>query len=54
MACAHVSGLAARHFTAGGGPASLRAWLQAQARFHGVEDRAREAAARAARTDDPR
>jgi subtilisin family serine protease len=54
MACAHVSGLAARHFTAGGGPATLRAWLQAQARFHGVEDRAREAAARAARTDDPR
>lgn len=54
MACAHVSGLAARHFVAGGDPASLRAWLQARARFHGVEDRAGEAAARAARTDDSR
>lgn len=39
MACAHVGGLAARHFAAGGGADSLRAWLRAQARYHGVENR---------------
>ncbi len=39
MACAHVSGLAACHFAAGGGAESLRAWLVAQARYHGVENR---------------
>lgn len=38
MACAWLSGLAARHFIAGGGAESLRAWLVAQARHHGVED----------------
>ncbi|WP_418648009.1 S8 family serine peptidase [Thauera butanivorans] len=38
MACAWLSGMAARHLAAGGSAASLPGWLAAQARYHGVED----------------
>lgn len=37
MACAHVAGRIARHFGDGGSRASLRGWLRANARYHGVE-----------------
>ncbi len=37
MACAHVSGHAARHLGEGGDPGALRVWLVAQARYHGIE-----------------
>lgn len=38
MACAWLSGLAARHFIGGGGAEFLRLWLAAQARHRGVDD----------------
>lgn len=38
MACAWFSGLAARHFAAGGRADGLRAWLLEQACHHGVDD----------------
>jgi len=38
MACAWLSGLAARHFVRGGGAHALRAWLVEQALHHGVDN----------------
>ena len=38
MACAWLTGAVAQHFVAGGDAASLRAWLHAQARYHGVDN----------------
>lgn len=38
MACAWLSGAVAQYFVAGGDAASLRAWLHAQARHHGVDN----------------
>lgn len=38
MACAWLSGMAARHLADGGGADTLRAWLVEQARHHGVDD----------------
>jgi len=43
MACAHLSGHVARYLAEGGraDPDALRAWLTAQARYHGLERRRR-------------
>ena len=38
MACAWLSGHAARHLADGGGADTLRAWLVEQARYQGVDD----------------
>jgi hypothetical protein len=38
MACAWLSGLAARHLAGGGGADTLRAWLAEQACHHGVDN----------------
>lgn len=38
MACAWLSGQAARHLAGGGGVGSLRAWLEEQASRHGVDN----------------
>lgn len=38
MACAWLSGAVAQYFVTGGDAHSLRAWLHAQARYHGVDN----------------
>lgn len=38
LACAHLTALASHHLGAGGMPATIRQWLQAQAKYHGMEE----------------